>query len=418
MLCILTALGSYGDVFPMIALGAAMRRRGHEVKIVANPHFAGVIRQAGLECVGVMATDDYEQLTRHADLWHPWRGMAVVFRYGAIGCLEELLGVLDSLHRPRETVIGAHGLDVASRLLAEKQSARVVSLCFAPYVLWSNHSPPRLPIGPSAAWSPQWMNRFAFWLGHVLVMHPHVVRPLNEHRRQIGLPPLRERFWDWYYRVAPPVCLFPDWYAPAQPDWPAGTVTTGFPLWDGGDAAELTDEARTFLDQGAPPIVFTPGSAHRAAHAFFEAAVDACRRLGRRGVLLTKYPEQIPASLPDTVRWLGFQPLGKVLARSVAFVHHGGIGSCSQALAAGVPQVVQPMAFDQFDNAMRLRRLGVGAEVSRKYIHGGALAAMLDALLASEKTVTATDRCAGLLAERDGIELACDALENRLADSD
>ena len=32
----------------------------------------------------------------------------------------------------------------------------------------------------------------------------------------------------------------------------------------------------------------------------------------------------------------------------------------SQALRAGVPQVVRPMAFDQFDNAERVQRLGCG----------------------------------------------------------
>jgi len=44
-------------------------------------------------------------------------------------------------------------------------------------------------------------------------------------------------------------------------------------------------------------------------------------------------------------------------------IHHGGIGTTAQALAAGLPQLVVPMSHDQPDNAVRIRRLGVGVFV-------------------------------------------------------
>jgi rhamnosyltransferase subunit B len=46
-------------------------------------------------------------------------------------------------------------------------------------------------------------------------------------------------------------------------------------------------------------------------------------------------------------------------------VHHGGVGTTSQALAAGIPQVIRPMAFDQFDNAARIERLRCGVSLRR-----------------------------------------------------
>jgi rhamnosyltransferase subunit B len=42
-------------------------------------------------------------------------------------------------------------------------------------------------------------------------------------------------------------------------------------------------------------------------------------------------------------------------------VHHGGIGTVAQGLAAGVPQLVMAMSHDQPDNGCRLTHLGVGA---------------------------------------------------------
>jgi len=37
-------------------------------------------------------------------------------------------------------------------------------------------------------------------------------------------------------------------------------------------------------------------------HEFFEAAVDATERLGRRTMLLSKFPEHLPAKLPALAR--------------------------------------------------------------------------------------------------------------------
>jgi UDP:flavonoid glycosyltransferase YjiC (YdhE family) len=92
--------------------------------------------------------------------------------------------------------------------------------------------------------------------------------------------------------------------------------------------------------------------------------VDACRRLGRRGLLLSRYRDQLPADLPPGVRHFDYVPLSRVLPRAAALVSHGGIGTLSQALAAGIPQLIMPLGFDQFDNAARLGRLGVAATLT------------------------------------------------------
>ena len=62
-----------------------------------------------------------------------------------------------------------------------------------------------------------------------------------------------------------------------------------------------------FLAAGMPPIAFSPGSANREARPFFDAAVETCERLGRRGILLTKYADQLPAKLPQNVRHFGLE---------------------------------------------------------------------------------------------------------------
>ena len=51
MKCVVTSFGSAGDFFPTLALGSALRRRGHDVRFVANPFYASRAGGAGLELV-------------------------------------------------------------------------------------------------------------------------------------------------------------------------------------------------------------------------------------------------------------------------------------------------------------------------------------------------------------------------------
>jgi UDP:flavonoid glycosyltransferase YjiC (YdhE family) len=206
------------------------------------------------------------------------------------------------------------------------------------------------------------------------------------------------------------VALFPEWFSPRQPDWPAQTRLTGFPLYSEEGVVEPAADVVRFIEEG-PPLVFTPGSANVFGRDFFAAAAEACQRLGRRGLLLTRFAEQVPRSLPAGVRHVDFVPFRWLLKRSALLVHHGGIGSMSQALAAGVPQVIMPMGFDQFDNAARVERLGVGRSLPPKRFRGPALADLIHGLLADAAVAGRCRDVAARLADADGLALACDEIE-------
>jgi rhamnosyltransferase subunit B len=165
------------------------------------------------------------------------------------------------------------------------------------------------------------------------------------------------------------------------------------------------------LKGGDAPIVFAPGSANVQATEFFQTAANVCEQLGRRGVLMTKYPDQLPKRLPASVRQFGFVPFSKLLPRAAALVHHGGIGTCGQGLACALPQVVMPMAYDQLDNGTRLARLGVGAVVPQEKFKTTRVAATLGAMLNSAEVL---ERCREYASRCDGaasLDAAADLLE-------
>jgi UDP:flavonoid glycosyltransferase YjiC (YdhE family) len=147
------------------------------------------------------------------------------------------------------------------------------------------------------------------------------------------------------------------------------------------------------------------------ARQFFQTSVDACRQLGLRGVLLTRFPEQVPAGLPETCRHIDYAPLDRLLLQTAALVHHGGVGTTSQALAAGVPQLIRPLAHDQFDNLERVVRLGVGRGISVRRYRASRVAGELRSLLSSAGVKSACAAVRQRFESRRGLEQAALAVE-------
>jgi UDP:flavonoid glycosyltransferase YjiC (YdhE family) len=243
---------------------------------------------------------------------------------------------------------------------------------------------------------------------------PLIAPALNQWRRTLGLPPVRRVFKEWINSPRLVVGLFPDWFGPRQPDWPTRFHHASFPLWD--DARTPPDlELTTFLDAGTAPVVVSPGSANRHATSFFAAAAAALRRLGRRGLFLTGFAEQLPPDLPNTILHRAYAPFSAVLPRAAALVHHGGIGTMAQGFAAGVPQLVMAMAFDQPDNAVRASQLGVARWLAPARFTADRVTAALEDLLGNPVVARAAAELRDRLREQNGIALACDLLERETA---
>lgn len=414
---LMTAFGSYGDVHPIAGLGGVLRRRGHEVSIIANPHFRPVIESVGAEHIELGTLEDYQVFADNPDVWHPVRGPILAMQLGIVKFLRETYELIESNYRPGETTLVAHPLDFASRVFQEKNQAPLASVVLAPLMFRSHYESPKLGLLLMSNWVPRWFRDFEFWVADKIV--DRIICPtLNELRGELGLAPVGRVFHEWIYSPQLVLGLFPEWFGRTQPDWPAQVQLTGFPLWDQPNEAGLPSEVDEFLRGGDAPIVFTPGSAMAHGRDFFQAAVEACELIGRRGILLSKYTDHLPTKLPKDVQHFGFVPFSQLLPRAAAIVHHGGIGSCSQGLAAGLPQLLMPMAYDQPDNAARLKRLGVAQSLAPKKFRGPRVAHALDRLLTDP---IVHERCHHWAKECDSaraLTTSCELLEGLLAGQD
>ena len=169
----------------------------------------------------------------------------------------------------------------------------------------------------------------------------------------------------------PAVHLFPRWFGRPAPDWPTRAVFTGF-LFEPRDLlahmAGAGDAARRFrwlVEAKGAPIVFTSGTGYVEDKVSIEVAKDLCARSGSPGVFISRKTAQAAGDLEsDDFIVVDHLDLMDALPHARCLIHHGGIGTLSKALHAGIPQIIRPFSYDQPDNAWRVMTAGVGAGVA------------------------------------------------------
>lgn len=411
MRIVLVTIGSHGDVLPFIALGAALARRGHEPVLVAPPAFAGLAERAGLPFRAAGPAERFDAVNAVPDLWSARDGARLMFDV-AVGLARPVYETIAALAESGPVGVVASTLSFGARFAQELLGLKAATVHLSPFLIRSRYAPPVLPGLGLPAWLPPALVDAFQSRADRRVTDPLVLPPLNAVRAELGLPPVAHlrRWWN-----APDLILLmvPDWFAPRQPDWPPQAVHTGFANVDVfGETPRLDPVLRAFLDaEGGRPLAFTYGSAMRHGRAFFATAAGICARTGRRGLLLAVQGGQVPESLPDGVLHVAYAPFSLLLPACAALVHHGGIGTAAQALAAGIPQLVVPAAFDQFDQGARLVRLGAGAVLSQERFTVETGSATVERLLAAPEVAAACARARERLAGADGIGAAADAVE-------
>ena len=302
---------------------------GHRVTFVTSPYHEPLLRRVGLPLLPVGTVKQFEEATAHPALWR---------QHGALAVLAKIIGQSTPTiyrHVAREastqrTIVVAHPLALGARVAQETHDVPLVTLHLAPAAILSVEAPPvASPWIGSPDVLPKPVRRLVVSLADRLA-DLAIASDLNRFRAELGLAPVRHIARHWWHSPERVIGLFPEWFAAPRADWPTQLELTGFPLYDETGIAPVPTGLEAFLneaeDAGDLPVVFAPGSSNRQAGRFFSAAADACRRLGRRGIFLTRFTEHLPSRLPPGERHFKYAPFSTVLPRAAALVHHGGIG--------------------------------------------------------------------------------------------
>ncbi len=397
-----------GHLNPLITLGRALRERGYDVRFATGAAKVALLRDLGFVATPLIA-DDPDVFNRIADTAGPVRSNPVLLT-------RQLAANLALFPRARAELAALWAADAPDVVLADFTApvAGVVALerntpwittMPTPFVLETRTGTPAYCGG----WGP------ARHAGHRLrdaagraatratklamqrVLRPRFdaagVRVYRADGTESAYSPtailglgMRElelaRDWPRWFRFAGPVTATPEPW-PAPPRLPAGPrilVTFG-----------------THLQWATPRLLAGAQAVAEAApdHAVLVSLGDA----GRRS------PE--PLARRGRVHVYGHLPYDDVLPGCAAVVHHGGAGITYSAIRAGVPAVVCPQDYDQFDFAARIEAAGAGRRVRR--LDRRAAATALRAVLAADHAPVR--RLARALDQYDPVAITAETIE-------
>lgn len=363
---LLSALGTAGDVHPTIGLALALKNRGHKVKIITNPYFKELTESWELDFISLGTIEQYLKTIENPDIWNPKKGFQAITKGLVLPAMRPLYEII-TRYDPGKTMLVASSLSFGARLAQETHKFPLATTHLQPSVIRTIYETPTLPGVTLPKYLPRFVNRLLFSAIDYFLVDRVITPELNSLRKELGLDLIKNVFGKWLHSPEKVIGLFPEWFAPLQPDWPANTELTGFINFDASKSENpLSREIADFIGEEKQALIFTPGTAMKHGKVFFEASAQIAEKLGRPALLLTKFTSHLPAKLPPSVKPVAYIPFSLVLSKIGALVHHGGVGTCAQAIAAGIPQLIMPINHDQPDNATRLEKLGVAGTLYPK----------------------------------------------------
>lgn len=393
-----------GHLFPLLALGRRWAEAGADVGLLTGPNRVDLARRCGLDAVP-LAADDPRAMERIADPPHRLHGRPLRQLGQLRANLDLMIAVAPDvrvrLRDRRPDVVVADFCAPVAGWAAEDLGIPWITTIPTPFALETLRGtpsylggwrPPRSPVGRGRDALGRAAVRLAKRLVEIAFRSRFRALGRGLHRRDgteavyspirilgLGLAELElPRDWPAAFRWVGPITE-----APASD---SGSVRCGSGS-AAGSAGAVASQRRPLDMPPGPAVLVTLGTHLRWARAGL---------LDRLGRLFAAFPDRrfvvsegrFDGPGPDAGRtgpnwsvvpWVDYD---RELASFATIVHHGGAGVTLGAIRAGVPALVCPHDYDQFDFAVRIEEAGAGIAVSR--LDSGRAAAALGRLLAGE----------------------------------
>ena len=417
---VISTFGSFGDIHPYMALALELQARGHRPVIATMEYYREKIEGAGLEFhatrpnIPAPAQQDQELIEKIMDPKTGPRFLTEQVIFPAVR--DSYKDLLEAVVNDRTDLLITHPAAPAGPLVARNTGIKWISTVLAPFSFYSAYDPPVPPY-----WS---------WLGNLRVLGPtfmgsclslmkatYRAKLVTQFRDELKLGDFGNPMFEGQHSPTRVLALFSSIFAQPQRDWPPQTRTTGFCFYDGAHERPMSDVLNDFLKKGDAPIIFTLGSsAVWVAKDFFKHSVNAAVKVGKRAILLIGDSRNLSERLPDNIVASEYAPYQSLLPRASVIVHHGGVGTTSQCLRAGVPTLIVPFAFDQMDNADHARRLGTSRTLSRRLYSSERVTRELKSLLENNSYAEKARSVGEKLRSENGPSCAADHVEQLLAE--
>lgn len=329
----------------MIALGRALRARGHEVTLQTWERWREPIEAEGIAFTPAPEYSAFPIGEHPLDFYE-----AVVY------ATRDTLPLVSEL-QPDVVVhdILTLGPSLAGELLGIPQATLV------PHVF--PEAGPGFPIYSFGALLPRTALGRAFWERAHLPVRRGLEGgriALNDTRAQVGLPPL-DHVHGGTSRELALVATFPQLEYPRS--WTPQAHVVGPLMW------EPPAEETALLPGEEPLVLIAPSTSQDPEHRLLHAALRGLANAPVR--VLATYNRRLPSRplpVPDNARVVDWVSYTRTLPHCDAIVCHAGHGTLVRALSCGVPVVACPVAGDMNENAARLAWAGAGVRLPRRFI--------------------------------------------------
>jgi len=384
----LGAFGEPGHAFPMLALGAELAARGHEVTYETWSRWREHVEAAGMRFVPAPENKLFPVPGE------PFEMYEAVVRATA--------PTRRSVASAAPDVVVHDILTLAPAMAGELEGVPVATLIPHLYPV----SAPGFPPYAMGARLPRTAVGRLLWDALDRPVHAGLRQgrdDLNETRRRLGLPPVDRLHGGLSERLCM-VGTFPQLEYPRT--WPAGVHVVGPLMW------EMPFDEVDPPDGEGPLVLVAPSTAQDPSHRLLRAALAGLR--GERVRVLATWnrrPLSGPVAVPDNARLVEWVSYSTTIPACSLVICHAGHGTMARALACGRPVLAVPHVGDMAENAARADWAGVGVRLPWRLLGPTPLRlavrrALSDGLLASRARELAAWATA-----HDGAARAADLVE-------
>jgi len=384
----LGAFGQPGHAFPMLALGAGLVARGHDVTFETWSKWREYVEAEGMR---FLAAPEYPVFPTRERPLSPYEAVVRATAQTRPAVAESAADIV------------VHDiLTLAPALAGELEGVAVAT--FIPHVYpASARGFPPYAVG---ARLPRTAAGRALWRTLDRPVHTGLRlgrAELNDARAQLGLAP-RERFHGGLSQQLCMVGTFPQLEYPRR--WPEHVKVVGPLMWE--PASEPVEPP-----PGTDPVVLiAPSTAQDPQHRLLRAALAGLAREPVR-VLATWNRRPLPGPTPVSanarlVEWLSY---AGTMPRSALVVCHAGHGTMVRALAAGRPVLTVPHVGDMAENAARADWAGVGVRLPWRLLTPATLRLAVRRALSDGSLAVRARELSAWAADHDGAQRAAELVE-------
>ena len=434
-------LGSSGDFNPFLALALELRRRGHEIHFALSPKFTQKAQALGFEATVAGEDPDWESdMMRRMLAAHTTAPVSILFKEALIPAIVPATVALEPLVREADLFL-SHTIQLAAPAVAQRTGTPWMSASAATLIYETALYPT-----PSIAWKgcPAWLSKLGWQAGYRLFGDLDALAAAEY--RKLGVGPRFRVFAGGAYSRRLTLGLWSPSFFPRPSDWPAWFQVGGYARWDGSPPVPNGESppapilgsrslgkrnlAGSALFSGSrpcgspelgrrglpPTILFTLGSSvvnHPGE--FWRTALAALALTAWNAVLLgapADFP--VPDALRGRVQIIPYAPYADIFPSANAVVHQGGVGTTQAACYYGLPSLVVPRGFDQFENAAHIQREGWGLRLMPQDFTPHGLKFRLERLLYSEEIRAKVGALGAQMRAEPGVARSADLVEAAL----